>query len=102
MKNNIALIAFMAASPIQAQQFGSIPLHFCGDTDTVRTMAQEHYGEQSVFKGIYSPVHVDELFIDPIDGSYTFMRSNIKTGQTCVIAAGIHGMNILTPRKPNL
>ena len=102
MKNNIALIAFMAASPLQAQQFGSIPLHFCSDTDTVRTMAQERFGEQSVFKGLSSSIHVDELFIDPIDGSYTYMRTNIETGRSCVISVGEHGMNIIPQRKPNL
>lgn len=90
MKKILAATAFIGAcAPVHAQQYGAMSILYCNTPEIVRGMLQERFGEVSVFQGLpQSGVHIDELFYDPDDGSYTITRTNAQENVTCIIMAG--------------
>ena len=103
MKKTLTALAFMGAcAPAQAQQFGFIPLTYCGSIEEVRGLAQENFGEAVSFQGLHGDIFLDELFIDSDDGSYSYIRTNIKDKISCVIASGKSGEMIEVMLPPKL
>jgi hypothetical protein len=103
MKKTLTALAFITAcAPAHAQQYGVLPLQFCSDTETVRGMAQNNFNESVSFQGLSSPIHIDELFFDTEDGSYSYLRTNIEQNITCVLATGVQGFVTIPQVKPSL
>lgn len=107
MKKALALTAFLTAcAPAHAQQFGALNILHCGTRESVSTMLQNRFNEVSIFAGFPrgSDIHLDELWYDSDDGSYTFTRTNIERDITCIIMAGDSsaGLTINRPRGNQL
>lgn len=103
-QNNKTLtaIAFLAASGANAQQFGYMPFENCNTTDHIETSLIDRYDEVVSFAGVKSPVLLERLWINTEEGTYTFTRTNVQEGMTCIISIGSYGQMITPVIRPNL
>lgn len=100
MKKTLALLAFVGscAAPAYAQQFGTINLEYCNKTEVLSTMLKEKFNQSVQFTGIKSPVHAEQFWFNSDSGTYSFVRTNIERGLSCIISSGRFGE--LTPKEP--
>lgn len=83
---SIALLPTFAEA--QQPPVGYIPYYACGETQAMRGGLTARYGEVTHGVGIATDIHVDELFVDPEDGSYSMLRSNAQDGISCILIEG--------------
>ena len=106
MKKTLATLAFLSScAPAHAQQFGALNILFCSTPEHIRGMLSERFGEVSIFQGLpQSGIHIDELYYDIDDGSYTITRTNVQENVTCIIMAGQNsvGFSLDRPRGNQL
>lgn len=97
-------MAFLTTcAPAHAQQFGAIPLEFCGTTEQVEKTLSQKYNETVQFTGIKGAKHIERLFYNSDTGSYTFVRTNIAKGISCILSSGSYAQQTVTPPwKPQL
>ena len=95
MKKAFALVAALfTATPAAAQQpVGHLPFYSCGPTEVMVNGLKKEYGEDPIFLGVASDTHLDRVFLDAADGSYSVLRSNAQ-GVSCIILSGQGGQTL--------
>lgn len=72
----------------------------CGDTDEIREVLEGQYNEVETYRGLRSDTLLEAFWYNAQTGSYSFTRSNIEAGMTCIISAGNFGQEL--KGRPNL
>jgi hypothetical protein len=93
MIKKIALAFALMSSTANSQ---GIPIETiaCGTTDQIRGILTDKYNETVKYRGLIDEKLIEEYWTNDQTGTYSFTRSNIEAGVTCVISAGEHSQKI--------
>ena len=91
-----ALVFGMAATapPVNAQVF-------CDDRASIAERLTTDFNEVPHGIGLKSPKEIIEIWVSPETRTWTLLLSRAE-GQSCVIASGVHWMNVPEPRSDAL
>ena len=83
----MATLAWLAARPASAEDFGSETMPACGAYDQMRELLAQQYGERPTASGLADDGTVMQVFASARATTWTVVSID-TSGMACVVAAG--------------